>query len=65
MVNLNTTGHIFLSRSVQNNLTYSTRSKALDASNNGLSDSNNYRPIELATIASKMLESVIILKCVE
>ena len=30
-----------------------------------LSDSNNYRPITLTTIASKMLESVILLKCVE
>ena len=30
-----------------------------------LSDSNNYRPIALATIVSKMLESVLLLKCVE
>ena len=28
-----------------------------------LSDSNNYRPIELATIMSKLFESVILLKC--
>ena len=30
-----------------------------------LSDSNNYRPIALATIVSKMLESVLLLNCVE
>ena len=28
-----------------------------------LSDSNNYRPIALATNVSKMLESVILFKC--
>ena len=30
-----------------------------------LSDSNNYRPIALATIVSKILESVILIKCGE
>ena len=30
MISLNTTGHIFLSRRVCNNVIYSTRSKALD-----------------------------------
>ena len=30
-----------------------------------LSDSNNYRPIALATIVSKMLESVLLIKCGE
>ena len=29
----------------------------------GLSDSNNYRPIAIATITSKLLESVLLLKC--
>ena len=28
-----------------------------------LSDSNNYRPIAIATITSKLLESVLLLKC--
>ena len=28
-----------------------------------LSDSNNYRPIAFATITSKLLESVLLLKC--
>ena len=28
-----------------------------------LSNSNNYRPIAIATIASKVLESLIIVKC--
>ena len=30
-----------------------------------LSDSNNYKPIALATIVSKILESVIMIKCGE
>ena len=30
-----------------------------------LSDSNNYRPIAIATITSKVLESVILVKCEE
>ena len=28
-----------------------------------ITDSNNYRPIALATIASKLFESVLLLKC--
>ena len=28
-----------------------------------ISDSNNYRPIAIATITSKVLESVLLLKC--
>ena len=30
-----------------------------------LTDSNNYRPIAIATISSKLLESVILMKCEE
>ena len=56
---------IYKSRSIVDFPTYGdTRNRSIVKNKaDDLSDSNNYRPIAIATITSKLLESVLLLKC--